>query len=422
MPSRLWPMRSGAPSADAPGPTEISVGRQASRPPASPTATTGTTTPRSPEKAASFSFGVTTRPRPTSTRWRLILEAQEAGARIAVIDPRSTDTTDAADLHLQPRPGTDGALALGLGHVIVAENRHAAAFLDEHALGFEAYRKRVAEYPPDRVAGITGLTPEEVRDLAIAYSGTSPALVIAGFGLQRHHRAGQAMRAVALLPALTGNVGIAGGGWQYANLASHCLREPPGLPGKVDVVERSFPTSRLGWALQNLTDPPLRAAWFEKANPVSQHPRTKEVRKGLAGLDLVVVVDQFFTDTAQMADFVLPAKTLFEEEDLVTAYWHPYLQLRSTYWIRPGECGPKRKYGGAFVAQFGFKTEAFDMDPVETPPGHAARGKGRSAGGTSGETPGPELTRRSGLGRRPIRNPIRESGILVRGSRSSVEG
>ncbi len=298
-------------------------------------------------------------------QWRLILEAQEAGAKIAVIDPRSTDTTDAADLHVQPRPGTDGALALGLGHVIVAENLHAAGFLDEHALGLEAYRERVAEYPPDRVADITGLTPEEVRDLARAYAGTSPALVIAGFGLQRHHRAGQAMRAVALLPALTGNVGIAGGGWQYANLASHCLRPPPGLPGEVDVVERSFPTSRLGWALQNLSDPPLRAAWFEKANPVSQHPRTKEVRKGLAGLDLVVVVDQFFTDTAQMADFVLPAKTLFEEEDLVTAYWHPYLQLRQHVLDPPGGVRTETDIWRGLCQQFGFRTEAFDMDPVE---------------------------------------------------------
>jgi anaerobic selenocysteine-containing dehydrogenase len=90
-------------------------------------------------------------------QWRLILEAQEAGARIAVIDPRSTDTTDAADLHLQPRPGTDAALALGMGHVILAESLHAAEFLDEHALGFPAYRERVAEFPPEKVAEITGL-------------------------------------------------------------------------------------------------------------------------------------------------------------------------------------------------------------------------------------------------------------------------
>jgi anaerobic selenocysteine-containing dehydrogenase len=298
-------------------------------------------------------------------QWRLILEAQEAGARIAVIDPRSTDTTDAADLHYQPRPGTDGALALGLGHVIIAEKLHAAEFLEEHALGFEAYRERVAEYPPDRVADITGLAHEEVRELAVAYARMPPALLIAGFGLQRHHRAGQAMRAVALLPALTGNVGIAGGGWQYANLASHCLRPPPGLPEKSNGEGRSFPTSRLGWALRNLSDPPVRAAWFEKANPVSQHPRTSEVRKGLAALDLVVVVDQFLTDTAQIADFVLPAKTLFEEEDLVTAYWHPYLQLRQHVLDPPRGVRTETEIWRAMCQQFGFGTEAFDMDPEE---------------------------------------------------------
>ena len=128
------------------------------------------------------------------------------------------------------------------------------------------------------------------------------------------------MRAVALLPALSGNLGIPGGGWQYANLASFVLGSPMGMPPEPEGPTRSFPTSRLGWHLQNLSDPPLRAAWFEKANPVSQHPDTHNVRRGFEGLDLVVVVDHFLTDTARLADFVLPAKTLFEEEDLVTAY------------------------------------------------------------------------------------------------------
>jgi anaerobic selenocysteine-containing dehydrogenase len=298
-------------------------------------------------------------------QWRLILEAQEAGATLAVIDPRSTDTTDAADLHLQPRPGTDAALALGLGKVIVSQGLHASEFLRTHALGFEAYRERIAQYPPERVAEITGLGEEEIRGLALAYARTSPALVMAGFGLQRHHQAGQAMRAVALLPALTGNVGVPGGGWQYANLASHCLEAPPGLPPEPDGESRSFPTSRLGWALQNLSEPPLRAAWFEKTNPVSQHPRTAEVRRGFEALELVVVSDQFLTDTAQMADYVLPAKTLFEEEDLVTAYWHPYVQLRQHVLDPPEGVRTETEIWAELCHRFGFGTEAFEVDPVE---------------------------------------------------------
>ncbi len=298
-------------------------------------------------------------------QWRLILEAQERGARVAVVDPRSTDTTDGADLHLKPRPGTDGALALGMAWVILEEGLEDRSFLEAHALGFEEYRERVAGFSPERVARITGLGEGKIRELALAYASARPALLVAGFGLQRHHQAGQAMRAVALLPALTGNVGIPGGGWQYANLASHCLRLPPGLPPEPREPVRSFPTSRLGWNLRKLADPPLRAAWFEKANPVSQHPRTSEVRGGLGALELVVVVDQFLTDTARAAHLVLPAKTLFEEEDLVTAYWHPYLQLRQKVVDPPAGVRTETQIWRELCVRFGFETGAFDMDPTE---------------------------------------------------------
>jgi anaerobic selenocysteine-containing dehydrogenase len=298
-------------------------------------------------------------------QWRFILDAREKGARVAVVDPRSTDSTDLADLHLQPRPGTDGALALGMAHVIVSEGLHDQSFLDRHAHGFEGYRERIKDFPPHRVAEITGLVEDEIRGLARAYASSKPALLIAGFGLQRHRHGGQAMRAVALLPALSGNLGIPGGGWQYANLASFVLGSPMGMPPEPEGPTRSFPTSRLGWHLQKLSDPPLRAAWFEKANPVSQHPNTSQVRKGFEKLELVVVVDQFLTDTAQMADFVLPAKTLFEEEDLVTAYWHPYVQLRQKVMDAPEGVLTETEIWRRLSEGFGFGTEAFDADPAK---------------------------------------------------------
>ena len=298
-------------------------------------------------------------------QWRLIREAQERGARVAVVDPRATDSSDGADLHLQPRPGTDAALALGLAQAIVTEGLHDADFLREHAVGVERYLERIEAFPLDRTAEITGLDQEEIHSLARAFALGNPSLLVAGFGLQRHRHAGQAMRAVALLPALTGNVGRPGGGWQYANLNSHCLRPPPHLPPGEDVRTRSFPTSRLGRSLQELRDPPLRAAWFEKANPVSQHPRTKEVIRGFAGLELVVVVDQFLTDTARLAHVVLPSKTLFEEEDLVTAYWHPYLQLRQKVLDPPEGVKTETEIWRELCDRFGFSTRAFDLDPSD---------------------------------------------------------
>jgi len=293
-------------------------------------------------------------------QWRLILDAQERGAVVAVVDPRGTDSTDAADIHLQPRPGTDAALALGIARIIVDAGLHDAGFLDAHAAGFEAYRARLADYPVERVAEITGLDPAAIRDLALAYARTRPALLIAGFGLQRHHRAGQTMRAVALLPAVTGNVGIAGGGWQYANLASHCLRELP-LPPVPDAM-RSIPVSQVARHVETLADPPIRAAWIERGNPGSQNPAAPRVRAALSSLDLVVVVDQFMTPTTECADIVLPAKTLFEEEDLVTAYWHPYVQWRAKVLDPPGQVKPETDIWRLMCERFGYDTAWFPSD------------------------------------------------------------
>jgi anaerobic selenocysteine-containing dehydrogenase/Fe-S-cluster-containing dehydrogenase component len=296
---------------------------------------------------------------------RLVLEAQERGATVALIDPRGTDTADAADVHLRPRPGTDAALALGMARVIVDAGLHDVTFLQAHATGVERYLERLREYPPDRVAAITGVTAAEIEQLAIAYARGKPALLIAGFGLQRHHHAGQTMRAVSLLPALTGNVGVRGGGWQYANLASHCLTDPP-LPPGPSGLRRGIPVSRLGPALRELDAPRLAAAWIEKANPASQHPGSGVVCEALRKLDLVVVVDQFMTDTARLAHYVLPAKTMFEEEDLVTAYWHPYLQLRSKVFDPPGEVKTETEIWRLLCRRLGFDTSYFPTGDAET--------------------------------------------------------
>ncbi|MEW5983193.1 MAG: molybdopterin-dependent oxidoreductase [Acidobacteriota bacterium] len=293
-------------------------------------------------------------------QWRLMLDAQERGARIAVIDPRSTDTTDAADLHLRPRPGTDAALALGLARIIVDEGLHDSAFLERYAHGFDQYRARLADYPADRVAAITGLDEASLHDLARQFATTKPALLVAGFGLQRHHRAGQSVRAVALLPALTGNVGVAGGGWQYANLASHCLQSLP-LPPEPEGM-RGIPVSQVARHLERLDAPPVRAAWIERGNPASQNPAAPRLRAALARLDLVVAVEQFPNDTTALADYILPSKTLFEEDDLVTAYWHPYLQWRARLFDPPGEVRPESEIWRALCRRFGFDTRVFDVD------------------------------------------------------------
>ena len=133
--------------------------------------------------------------------WPFVAEARRAGARVVVIDPLRTRTAEAADWHLRPRPGTDGALALGLMHVIVAEGLHDADYVARHTVGFEALRGRLAEFPPDRVAALTAVPAADVIRLAREYATTRPALIRTLVGAEKHAQGGMAFRNIACLPA-----------------------------------------------------------------------------------------------------------------------------------------------------------------------------------------------------------------------------
>lgn len=274
-------------------------------------------------------------------------EALEAGARLVVVDPRRTETTEAAGLWLRPRPGTDGALALAIGHELVRRDAVDRDFVRDRVLGFEEYAKAVAGCTPDWAAGITDVPETDIRRFAAWLAGVRPATICAGYGMQRYTNSGQTIRAILALLALTGNVGQPGSGWVYANLQSHIFDEvkdpiafyPPQRPD--GVVRVSISTARLGTDLPAQTDPPVRMAWIERGNPVTQNPDTNRVLEALRSLEFRVVVDQFMTDTAREADLVLPAKTMFEQTDVIGAYWHPYLQLRQKVLDPPGAVKPE---------------------------------------------------------------------------------
>ncbi|MDQ3411189.1 MAG: molybdopterin-dependent oxidoreductase, partial [Chloroflexota bacterium] len=177
-------------------------------------------------------------------------DAQRQGAHVVVIDPRRTLTARAADEHLQPHPATDAALALGLMHVIFAEGLHDEPWLRAHTLGWEALRERAAEYPPDRVATITGIDEETIVALGRCYGTTKPALLKFADGVQRHGNGGQTARALACLPAVVGQYGVRGGGLGYSSsgyvtwdaaAVGHAAECPP--------VPRSVNMNRLGAAL-----------------------------------------------------------------------------------------------------------------------------------------------------------------------------
>ena len=262
----------------------------------------------------------------------LLRAAQRSGAYVVVIDPRRTLTARSADEHLQPRPATDGALALGLMHVLFRDGLADEAWLEAHSIGWQALRERAAQYPPERVAAITGLPPERIEALARRYGSTKPALLKFCDGVQRHGNGGQTARALACLPAVVGQLGVRGGGLAYSTSGyvqwdlealGHASACPPTL--------RAVNMNRLGAALLGeVSDPPIRSLYVYCANPVASAPNASRTIAGLLRDDLFTVVHELFpTDTARYADLVLPATSQLEQTDLHKPYGHRHLQYNA---------------------------------------------------------------------------------------------
>ncbi len=276
-----------------------------------------------------------------------IEQALQNGAKLVVIDPRRTQTAERAELLIQPRPGSDGALALAVAHLLIAENLVAHDFIHRHVLGFSQFAEMVRTFTPEHASAITDVPVPYIHRLAEAFGSLAPVTISAGFGMQRYTNSGQTMRALIALLALTGNIGKPGAGWVYANLQSHifdAVKDPLAFypPAEEDgIVRVSVSTARLGRDMLATKDPPLRLAWVERGNPIPQNPQTNTVLQAFRALDFRVVVEQFFTDTAREADIVLPAKTMFEQSDVITAYWHPYIQLKQKVIDPPGEVKPE---------------------------------------------------------------------------------
>ncbi|MDP2874836.1 MAG: molybdopterin-dependent oxidoreductase, partial [Holophaga sp.] len=233
---------------------------------------------------------------------RFVDQALEAGATCIVIDPRRTQTAERAQLLVQPRPGTDGALALGLAHLIIEAGHTDSAFIEAHVLGFEAFAESVMPWTPERTAQVTGVPEAQIRKLAQAMGTLRPMTICAGFGMQRYTNAGQTMRAMLALLAITGNLGKPGAGWVYANLSTQVfghIKDPLDFypPAEPDGVARiSISTARLGADMLAQQDPPLAFAWVERGNPLSQNPDTAKVHEAFRNLDFRVVVDERLTD------------------------------------------------------------------------------------------------------------------------------
>jgi molybdopterin guanine dinucleotide-containing S/N-oxide reductase-like protein len=297
--------------------------------------------------------------------WPFIMEARRNGAKLVVIDPYKTRTAQCADWYLPINPGTDAALALGMMHVIIGENLHDADYVAKHTFGFEQLREKVKEYSPERVAQWTGISAEDIRKLAREYATTRPAVIRLNYGIQRSERGGMATRAVVMLPCITGSWKEVGGGLQMSlsgavDLNSEALKRPDLMQKALGREARTINMVKLGWALNTLNDPPVKALFVYNCNPASVCPEHNEVVRGLLRPDLFTVVhEQFFTDTTDYADIVLPATTFFEQKDLQKAYGHYYLQVSNQAIAPLGECRANLEVFRALAKRMEFEEECF---------------------------------------------------------------
>lgn len=273
--------------------------------------------------------------------WPFIEEARRNGGKLVVIDPYRTRTARVADWHIAINPGTDVALALCMMRVIINENLHDADYVAKYTVGFAELRKRVNEdaYSPERVSGLTGIAADDIIKLAREYATARPAVIRLNYGIQRSENGGMAARAVTMLPCITGSWKEVGGGLQLSTSGSfpinnHAVTRPDlMLKSPLKRVARTINMSALGQALTTLTEPdannpPVKMVFVYNSNPAAVAPNNNDVVRGFLRPDVFTVVhDQFFTDTTDYADIVLPATTFFEHKELQKSYGHYYLQI-----------------------------------------------------------------------------------------------
>ncbi|MGA9507018.1 MAG: molybdopterin-dependent oxidoreductase [Candidatus Sulfotelmatobacter sp.] len=302
--------------------------------------------------------------------WPFIVEARRKGAKLVVIDPYRTRTAACADWYLPINPGTDGALALAMMHVIIGEGLHDADYVAKYTLGFEQLREKVKAYPPERTAQWTGISAEDIRKLAREYATTRPAVIRVNYGVQRSENGGMATRAISMLPCITGSLKEVGGGIHLSTSGAFDLNKI--ALRRLDLRPRNSKTPRLvnmvelGKALNTLRDPPLQALFVYSSNPAAVCPNHNEVVRGLKRPDLFTVVhEQFFTDTTDYADIVLPATTFFEHKDLQAAYGHYYLQISDQAIAPLGECRSNVDLFRSLATRMGFTEQCFSESTDE---------------------------------------------------------
>jgi len=301
--------------------------------------------------------------------WRIAQEAKRNGAKLICIDPRKSETAEKCHEHIALRPGTDAALALAMMHVLIQNDWLDHDYIAQHTLGWDALRERALQWTPERAAELCGITLQQIESLARDWATTKPAAIRLNYGMQRVKGGGNAVRAIACLPALTGAWRHRAGGVLLANSGNFpvqraALQRPDLLAGRKP---RTINMSRIGNALlqpaSHAFDPQIQAMVVYNSNPVAVAPQSSEVVQGFAREDLfTVVLEHFQTDTADYADYILPATTQLEHWDIHATYGHTDILLNRPAIAPMGECKTNTDIFRALAKRMGFTDSCFEED------------------------------------------------------------
>jgi len=328
--------------------------------------------------------------------WELIRAARKkTGAKLVVVDPYRSRTAEHADVHLRPNAGTDGALALAVGHVIVRDGLEDRDYVDHHTADVDSYRAAVVGWTPERAAAETGIAAAEIVDFAHLYATRRPAAIRLGVGMQRSFGSGSALRAIQCLPALTGQWSWPAGGISGAVSIGQTNLPALSRPDLVPAGTRTVNMIQLGRVLTDASmDPPISSLFVWNSNPAVIAADQQRVLAGLARTDLFTVVhDQFVTDTARYADIVLPATTMLEHPDLVGSWGFSYLSWNEAAIEPIGESKSNAEVARLLASRMGLTDEIFAMDDHQLMELALADSPAATAGST------PDALRRDGFRR-----------------------
>ncbi len=256
-----------------------------------------------------------------------INQARKNGAMVVLIDPVKSASASLADTHIPVNPGSDGALSLGMAKIILDNGWEDTAFLRDHVVGLNAFRDSLTGLSLEDIQRITGVDSARLYRLAKTYARRGPSTIVVGYGLQRYANGGNTVRCIDALGALTGNIGVSGGGINYANrYMARYIAGKLADSEKAALNRRVFSLPRFSQFIETAEDPPVKGIFITKANPLVQMPDVNRATAAFSGVDFKVVIDMFMTDTARHADIVLPCTSILEEEDIVvTSMFSPCL-------------------------------------------------------------------------------------------------